>query len=142
MNNDELAKDFYQGATSGKGSNMFIDGNVIYSYGYHFPIALRISRNEWIVNEDRYSHSTLRHQKLVESRLGGFCHYCNTADLNHAIECLKKNCPIVITNKVRANSVEECFRDLKDIFDQKGIKNVPIKKWKQMVKDFELIKDI
>jgi len=36
MNNDELANRFKEGATKGKGSNMFIENKTIYSYGHHF----------------------------------------------------------------------------------------------------------
>lgn len=41
MNNKQIAKAFAQGATKGKGSNLFIEGDTIYSHGYHFKVAVR-----------------------------------------------------------------------------------------------------
>lgn len=42
----------------------------VYSYGDHFPIAIRQRTNDdpWLVNEDKYSPTTSRHQSKV---LGG-----------------------------------------------------------------------
>lgn len=37
----DLARDFVEGATSGRASSMYIEGDRIYSYGPHFPIAQR-----------------------------------------------------------------------------------------------------
>lgn len=39
MNNTQVAERFRAGETKGTGSNMFIEGDTIYSYGYHFAIA-------------------------------------------------------------------------------------------------------
>lgn len=72
MNNKQLAKRFAEGATSGKASNMFIEGDTIYSYGYHFPIAKRLNTNNIvIVNSNSYSNSTSKHQ----SHVGGYLNY-------------------------------------------------------------------
>lgn len=74
MNNTDIANRFSRLYTSGKGSNMFIDGDTIYSYGYHFPIAKhtdKIYRGQRIVlyNSRGYSNSTSRHQAHVRSAL-------------------------------------------------------------------------
>lgn len=70
MNNKQLAKRFAEGATSGKASNMFIEGDTIYSYGYHFKIAQRLNTNDIvIVNSDSYSNSTSKHQGHVRGYL-------------------------------------------------------------------------
>ena len=61
MNNQRLADNFSNGATKGKGSNMFIEGDTIYSYGHHFPIAKRLSDGTYLLNTDSYSSSTARH---------------------------------------------------------------------------------
>jgi len=39
VSHNTLACRFGHGDTSGSGHNMFIEENVIYSYGHHFPIA-------------------------------------------------------------------------------------------------------
>ncbi len=70
MTNRELAQAFAKGATSGRNSNdtIFIDGNVIYSYGRHWPIALR-QGNRAFINNDRYGMTTSKHTGLVSGRL-------------------------------------------------------------------------
>ena len=54
MNNSLLAHRYSNGATEGKGSNMFIEGNTIYSYGHHFPIAKRITNKLYLFNKKNY----------------------------------------------------------------------------------------
>lgn len=43
---------------------------VVYSYGPHFPIAA-VSGDEWLVNEDKYSRSTSKHQTIVRRAIDG-----------------------------------------------------------------------
>ena len=40
---------------------------VVYSYGTHFPVAMRKRTHDgvWLVNEDKYSATTSRHQSKV-----------------------------------------------------------------------------
>lgn len=65
MNNKQIAKNFAAGATKGKGSNLFIEGDTIYSYGLHFPVARRNADGTFWFNPDKYSQSTSRHQSYV-----------------------------------------------------------------------------
>lgn len=65
MDNKELAKQFANGARKGRGSNLFIDGDTIYSYGYHFPVARRNNDGTFWFNPEKRSQSTSRHQSLV-----------------------------------------------------------------------------
>lgn len=61
----KLIDEFKDGATQGKASNMSIDGDTLYSYGRHFPLALRSETPEgykFLINGDRYSVSTTGHQ--------------------------------------------------------------------------------
>lgn len=80
MNNKELAKAFADGAVKGKGSNMFIEGDTIYSCGYHFKIAVRYG-DYYLFNSKGYSHSTAKQQSHVRSELPEFkiieCPDCN-----------------------------------------------------------------
>src|SRR5439155_18606095 len=60
-----LVQKFADGATRGKASAMFVDGDGLYSYGHHFPLAIRRTdrRTVWyLLNGDRYSVTTSRHQ--------------------------------------------------------------------------------
>jgi hypothetical protein len=62
MNNEQLAHVWAQGDSNRnpKGSNMFIDNNVIYSYGYHFPIAKHCGDFVLFTNKS-YSNTTSKH---------------------------------------------------------------------------------
>ena len=52
----------------GKASNLFFENGVLYSYGYHFPLAVPLKRNDYeffVVNGDNYSSSTATHRGKV-----------------------------------------------------------------------------
>jgi signal peptidase I len=49
----------------GKGSNMYFEGKVIYSYGRHFPIAEFKPNNIVFFNKRGYSNSTAKHKNYV-----------------------------------------------------------------------------
>jgi hypothetical protein len=69
MANNTLAKKFSEGDKTGKGNNMFIEGNTIYSYGRHFPIAHRLPSGLYLINKDKYSVSTGKHQSYVKRNI-------------------------------------------------------------------------
>src|SRR5690554_1947013 len=50
--------------------NVFGDGDALYSYGYHFELAIHL---DWgfLCNGDRYSPSTGKHQSILRSVLDG-----------------------------------------------------------------------
>jgi hypothetical protein len=83
MKNSQIAERFAEGATRGKGSNMFIDGNTIYSYGYHFPIAIRVEGG-YLWNRNSYSNSTAKHKNHVAHAIG----YKTLISLN--TECMRE----------------------------------------------------
>ena len=60
------------------GSHMFFEGDIIYSYGYHFPMAIKY-KGYLLFNEQSYSVTTAKHQNYV---LGACSHmdivYCAT----------------------------------------------------------------
>lgn len=60
MKNRTLAEQFADGATKGKTGSMFIEGDAIYSYGYHFVIARR-TVNGFQITARKYSPTTSRH---------------------------------------------------------------------------------
>jgi len=53
-----------ENAIKGKASNMFVDGDVLYSYGHHFPLLVRLGWG-YLQNADRYSRTTATHQSLA-----------------------------------------------------------------------------
>lgn len=47
------------------GAHIFTDGTTIYSYGYHFPIAMFLPNGEVLYNTSYYSSTTAKHQSSV-----------------------------------------------------------------------------
>lgn len=71
MSQKELAKRFADGARTGKVLNVFIDGDRIYSYGYHFTIAERVNDKTFRVTTCKYSQSTSRQTRIILNMLIG-----------------------------------------------------------------------
>lgn len=64
LSQDILVRRFRDGGTKGRASSMFIEGEVLYSWGVHFPLALRLLPDLFVLNADRRSISTSRHQSI------------------------------------------------------------------------------
>ena len=78
--NQEVADAWAMGY-SAKSGTMFTDGETIYSYGYHFPIAKRV--NGYVLfNHTRYSATTSKHQCHVRRAMRGNIVYCRAIDAN------------------------------------------------------------
>ena len=61
MNNFDTCKAFVAGAKYGKGSNLFFENGIIYSYGTHFRMA-RFVGDTIVMHKEKYSRSTSTHQ--------------------------------------------------------------------------------
>lgn len=70
LSNKEVAERFAEGYSEGNSGNMFIEGNILYSYGHHFPLAVRLGRVA-ILNIEPYSHTTAIHRSHARSALLG-----------------------------------------------------------------------
>lgn len=68
MKNEEVIKGFIDGRTL-KTKNIFAEGNVLYDYGYHFPLLVRL-KDGFIFNESKYSQTTSKHQNYCLRNLG------------------------------------------------------------------------
>ena len=55
--------------SEGKASNMFFESDIIYSYGYHFPIAKHIKKDVILFTSDNYSISTSQHKSIVRQSI-------------------------------------------------------------------------
>lgn len=82
-----------------KGTNVFIDGDTLYSYGYYFPMAVRMSeripkgcKEVIVVNGDRYSVTTSGHQSMLQGALYGSDRYVTTSfgALQRAVEHVRR----------------------------------------------------
>lgn len=73
MKNKNVSKAFAQGEQA-KTKNLFIEGDVIYSYGYHFPLCLRLN-NGFVINSDGYSQTTARHKGEIVRAISEFMNF-------------------------------------------------------------------
>jgi hypothetical protein len=85
MKNRTVAENFVNGDEDSKGSNLFIENNVLYSYGYHFPLAVRLKGDSgdyiFLVNIGKYSISTSKHQSYLRQALGNRIVFGNSTSL-------------------------------------------------------------
>jgi hypothetical protein len=107
MNNSQLSHNWANKVKpNGKGSNMFYENDIIYSYGYHFPIAKffkDINGNELIAFTTRdYSNTTSKHKNHVRRSIPfgykiifchdiGFCFYSHKTNIQTYLNDIKNN---------------------------------------------------
>jgi len=67
----EIAEVYASGGTEGSAreGRIFIEGDTIYSYGHHFPIAKRINPTTFEFNTRKYSLTTSKQQGVVRRAL-------------------------------------------------------------------------
>lgn len=72
---NEVAVAFVQnhnGPNKNISKNFFFEKNILYSYGFHFPLCVRTEykgKEFFLLNGDRYSNTTAKHQGNIRSRL-------------------------------------------------------------------------
>lgn len=89
MKNEQVISDFVNGFIS-KNKTLFTEKDnyqrlVLYSYGYHFPLALKLS-NAFIVNKNKYSMTTSRHQGILNREICGEIIFKTTNELKEIIQ--------------------------------------------------------
>lgn len=68
MRNEQIAFKFANGYTKGNTKHLFIENDIIYSYGYHFPISKRFKLDDdiyYLFNINNYSSTTAKHKNKV-----------------------------------------------------------------------------
>lgn len=104
MNNSQVAQAFARGDTKGKSLNMFVDGDTVYSYGYHFKIAVRYN-GVYLVNSETYSSSTQRHiLHVVRALPSHLIIETPDCDIAKAEDYLKEKMAKALEKKSRARS--------------------------------------
>jgi len=88
MKNSEVAEHFLKGGYEAKTKNLFIEQYnnklIIYSYGYHFPICVKLSDGTYIFNSDGYSRTTAKHKGDV-ARVLGYANFKAVQDDTNAL---------------------------------------------------------
>ena len=71
VSNNKILENFTNGEIKGKNAtgSLFIEHDTIYSYGYHYPLARRVSDNKYIVNNRKVSKTTSRHANELKGIL-------------------------------------------------------------------------
>lgn len=130
---EEVAQNWIKGKKS-TGSRMFTDGRIIYSYGTHFPIAVKLDGDVILFNKDKYSRSTSKHQSHVHSELNSYTgkiHECTTDEIMSAIECPNR---LIVVEKVREiTCLHEAIDNIRTIMKKGGVKRFPTKKFTEML---------
>jgi hypothetical protein len=67
--NDGVARAFARGDIA-QSKNMYSEGDAVYSYGSHFPIAVRLPDGTILWNKESYSNTTARHKAEVSHAIG------------------------------------------------------------------------
>lgn len=103
--NNVVAQQFAEGATEGGAKHFFIEGNVIYSYGHHFPVAIRLECGHIVFNKDGYSMTTSRHKNLVRHACdidGVYSKviFMDTAQMQQIISLNLKTADEILTHKI------------------------------------------
>ena len=63
MTNQQVANEWYMGREA-KTANIFVEGNIIYSYGHHFPMA-SFNNGAILFTTESYSNTTAKHKLCV-----------------------------------------------------------------------------
>jgi hypothetical protein len=117
MNNSTLSHNWANKIKpSGKGSSMFYEGDTIYSYGYHFPIAkfITIEQNTFVAyNYSNYSSTTNKHQAHVRNAIPSNFEVIKVIDMNFGYYGHEKNLKHYI------NKIDEHFRKAKRSYKYK-----------------------
>ncbi|MCP3684450.1 MAG: hypothetical protein GY861_17360 [bacterium] len=137
VSHSKLAESFRNGATSGKSNTMFIEGDTIYSYGYHFPIARRFG-DKFLFTTNKYSITTAKHKSEVSSALSDCkliyvskCELSNTkAQIEHNTEKIEERMDKI--TRARSPTIIEWYKseivelkaqnkDLAEIENKEGV---------------------
>jgi hypothetical protein len=111
MKNRNVAEQFVRGNEKLKTQHLFIEGNVLYSYGYHFPMAIRLvlgNEFKFILNNDKYSRTTSRHKTelLRELSKEDILSECNTGEMQKIAESKVKSVKELMANNLQDEAIK------------------------------------
>lgn len=155
MNNSEIGHAWiHRSSDNGRGtaSNIFFEGDTIYSYGYHFAIAKQY--DDFILfNKDNYSSTTSKHLSHVRSAIshhtiyevarpnaeGKKEHLENYDDLISDIESVTKQ---VAKGRNGTNAQDFRLRQIATLIDTANFYTKQFKLGKRQIPAFELTDDL
>jgi len=113
--NNEVTNDFIEGNIS-KTKNLFIEKDkngclVLYSYGYHFPLSIKLNDGVFLINSYSYSNTTSRHKGHLSRSLG----FNSFKDLEN-----QHNDNIILMTTEQLKKILDCgFKTYKEITEDK-----------------------
>jgi len=115
----------------GNGSNLFFEGNRIYSYGYHYLLAEFLDNNTILINNKSYSRSTDKHRCLLWGALPPNITTYWTLDvqIDSALNRVKDNFEKLIKSKTKGayyiREIVAIWEKLNDFIKFRKDKNTP-----------------
>ena len=147
MKNKEIVNIWLSGNSRKlKSNNVFTDGKAIFSYGYHFIIAFRISYKDFLFCSDNYSTSTGRHKGYVLNELNSRNKniiYCSQEEIQRAYK--NPESPIIIEKTKNSKDINYALDIFKEHWHNLTTQCSPFKKKKlnefylKMVEDAETL---
>ena len=92
----------------GKSSNMFFEDGIIYSYGYHFPIARHINKNVILFTNRGYSISTSKHISYTKQAIPSYYDIIFADNIEIVLRL-----PANLNKTIHAENVESMLNDIK-----------------------------
>lgn len=124
---DKVARAFVAGERA-TGSRMYTDGDTIYSYGSHWPIATWMDSGTILFNVDVTSSSTSKHTNYVRRKIPSHIDIieCETKEIRKYL--LNPSAPLILYKDKKITSLGESVRIICDMLKDKGMKRIPFKK--------------
>ena len=102
-------------------NSVFIDGDTLYSYGYHFPLAKRLGGGVFVINSNPTTKTTNRHRSQVMSGIQSYGYpfivMCSDCDINNLHSDMKGFLEYNVDKLRRCRLPELYIDDLKDQLD-------------------------
>ena len=110
MKNKNVAEEFVKGNEKVSTQHLFIEGNVLYSYGHHYPLAIRLIMGngfKFILNNDKYSRTTSRHKTELTRELSkdDILKECDTGEMQIIADSKVKSVKELMANKLQDEAV-------------------------------------
>jgi len=129
---DKVARAFVAGEKA-TGSRMFTDGETVYSYGRHWHIATWVADGTILLNIDKKSSSTSKHEGYVRNAIPSFVRFleCSLAEIEEYLR--NPDAPLIMYKKKQITDIDEAVEGLKRIAKNNGKKVFPTKKVKEAI---------
>jgi len=103
VKNENVINAFIWGLDNAKTKNLFIEKNnnrvmVLYSYGYHYPLCIKLLDNTFLINNSGYSMTTARHKSLL-------CYALNNCNFKQLQQQNSNNSNIMLFNTEQLKNI-------------------------------------